>query len=376
MTETEPENVLLVEDNPTDARLIKEYILEQHWPELTKPAPDVHHVDRLEAAKEARDETVDIVLLDLGLPDSTGIETLERMLEAAGDKPVVVLTGLDDERVGLDAVERGAQDYLIKDELTSKFLQQTLRYAIERERQQRELERRNEELALLNQIVRHDIRNDVTIISGWGDILDDHVEPDGEPYLENIMQAATHITGITQTVGDFLQVLEDETDLDLRPMDVGHILDAELEKARTAHDDTTYTIEGELPVDVDVAATELLSSVFRNLLNNAATHNDKDDPRVWISVEERPESVAVSIVDNGPGVPDSQKDEIFGRGEMGLESAGTGIGLYLVDTLVEMYQGAVTLEDGTDWETREGTLQSTDREPDGAAFTVVLQKFE
>ena len=70
--------------------------------------------------------------------------------------------------------------------------------------------------------------------------------------------------------------------------------------------------------------------------------------------------MAVHIADNGPGIPDERKDEIFGRGEKGLESSGTGLGLYLVDTLVQRYGGDVTVSDGTE----------------GAEFVVTLQRAE
>ena len=358
MTETPPERFLLVEDNPADVRLIEEYVDEQSWPELDGK-PTITQVDRLVDAIEARTDDTDLVLLDLGLPDSTGFDTLERMLSAAVDEPVVVLTGLDDERVGVDAVERGAQDYLVKDDLTPKLLQRTVRYAVERERQQRRLKRRNEELALLNQIVRHDIKNDVTVILGWGDGLREHVDPAGEPYLERMMSAGDHITGIAETVGDFLEILEGDKQPELQPIGLGRLLETEIEKTRSAHESATVSVTGDLPHGLNVAATELLSSIFRNLLNNAVIHNDSNQPVVTVTVEVEPETVTVGIADNGPGIPESQRDEVFGRGEMGLQSPGSGIGLYLVDTLVDMYDGDVHLEDD---------------DPEGSVFTVTLHR--
>ena len=360
MNNTALSNILLVEDNPADARLIEEYITERAWPNIDSSAPAIEQVDHLDSAVEAFDEQVDIVLLDLGLPDSSGLETLDRMLEIGVMVPVVVLTGLDDERVGVEAVEHGAQDYLVKEDITPRLLQQTLRYARQRERQQQKLQQRNAELALLNQVVRHDIRNDVAVILGWGDSLKDHVDETGAGYLDRMLNAGEHITSITETVGDFLAVLEDNSDPELRAITLASVLTNEIEKARSAHEQATIELTGDLPNGLDVAATELLSSVFRNLLNNAVVHNDKADPEIEVHVEEHESTVSVEVADNGPGVPDSQKDEVFGRGEMGLASSGSGIGLYLVDTLVDMYDGEVVLEDN---------------EEGGSVFTVTLEKY-
>ena len=358
MTDTVLTHVLLIEDNPADARLITEYLAEQSWPNIDADAPTVNHVERLAEARDTLTEEVDVVLLDLGLPDSSGVETLDEVLSIGVPAPVVVMTGLDDERVGVDAVERGAQDYLVKDDVTPRLLQQTLRYAIRREQQQRELRQRNAELALLNQVVRHDIRNDVAVILGWGDGLKPHVDEAGQESLDRMLSAGEHITNITETVGDFLDVLEGDSEPELHPVDLESVLTNEIEKARSAYDAAGITVEGDLDSGLEVMATDLLPSVFRNLLNNAVSHNDKPEPEITITVEDDDETVSVAIADNGPGIPDSRKDEIFGRGEMGLESPGSGIGLYLVDTLIEMYNGSVTVEDN---------------DPEGSVFTVILR---
>jgi signal transduction histidine kinase len=92
----------------------------------------------------------------------------------------------------------------------------------------------------------------------------------------------------------------------------------------------------------------MLPSVFRNLLNNAVQHNDGPSPTVSVGAERDGDVVRVRVTDDGPGVPDSQKETIFGKGEKGLDSPGSGIGLYLVYCLVEGYGGDVWVEDRPD----------------------------
>jgi signal transduction histidine kinase len=106
-------------------------------------------------------------------------------------------------------------------------------------------------------------------------------------------------------------------------------------------------------------ADEMLGSVFRNLLINAVQHNDKPVPEATVTVRDRADTVRVHVADNGPGVRDAHKEAIFGKGEKGLNSEGTGIGLHLVQTLVESYGGDV-------W--------ATDNDPEGAIFVVELRK--
>jgi len=133
---------LLVEDNPADARLIRE---------MLKEAPagtfQLQQVGRWDAARERlHQERFDIVLLDLGLPDSQGMETLTRTEKASGGSPIVVLTGLDDEQFALEIVRAGAQDYLVKGRFNGELLVRTIRYAIERKEAEEEVLRLNAEL--------------------------------------------------------------------------------------------------------------------------------------------------------------------------------------------------------------------------------------
>ncbi len=133
--EREELRVLLVEDNPGDARLIREYLAVD-----TREILRIDQCDSLASASARLAGTsVDVVLLDLGLPDSQGLDTLRSLHKQAPRTPIIVLTGLDDEEAGLEAVRGGAQDYLGKGTLTSAFLLATLRYAVARQKIQDEL---------------------------------------------------------------------------------------------------------------------------------------------------------------------------------------------------------------------------------------------
>ncbi len=125
-----PTKILLIEDNPADARLLRKMLIE------AKRFPfDLQQADRLSAGLERlAGDDIDIILLDLSLPDSAGLDTFKQTLAQAPHTPIVVLSGLDDERIAFEAVRTGAQDYLTKGEVEGNLLVRTIYYAIERKR--------------------------------------------------------------------------------------------------------------------------------------------------------------------------------------------------------------------------------------------------
>ncbi len=120
--------ILLVEDNPADADLLAELLEVSVGVEWELVSVEFLH----SAIAQLSKQPFDIVLLDLSLPDSHGLETLTRLREVAPDTAMVVMTGLDDEAIGLKSVRLGSQDYIVKGRITTQLLVRTIRYAIER----------------------------------------------------------------------------------------------------------------------------------------------------------------------------------------------------------------------------------------------------
>ena len=128
MSDSTIKRLLLVEDDPGFARLLREM-----FKELGSAGTEVTHVETMAAAEEhLAARPVDIILLDPGLPDSQGIDSVRRTHAAALHAPVVVLTGRDDESLALEALQAGAQDYLVKGQIDTRGLLRFLRYAVER----------------------------------------------------------------------------------------------------------------------------------------------------------------------------------------------------------------------------------------------------
>jgi PAS domain S-box-containing protein len=252
----------------------------------------------------------------------------------------------------------------------------------ERKEYERRLEEQRDNLDVLNQVLRHDIRNDIQLITTYAELLERECDDEtGHEYIETILENADHaveLTTLAREMADVMLSVERELNqVRLRP-----VLEGEIEEEQAAHPEATVTAETTIP-PVSVQADDMLGSVFRNVLKNAVQHNDKAVPRVAVSTRERDGAVVVRVADNGPGVPDNQKDAIFGKGEKGLDSQGTGIGLYLVKTLVESYGGDIWVEDRTGEEPPSRSdhgadRQATDSQPtddtSGAVFVVELPK--
>jgi len=155
-----PTHILLVEDNPGDARILRELLAEGNADRFT-----LTHVDRLDTGIRCLDQSaIDIILLDLSLPDSQGTQTLARMHAAAKGVPIVLMTGLEDEELGLRLIQAGAHDYLVKGQVTAPLLTRALTYAVERTRLEREL---REQTRLL-QSVLHSMADGVVMADEAG----------------------------------------------------------------------------------------------------------------------------------------------------------------------------------------------------------------
>lgn len=227
----------------------------------------------------------------------------------------------------------------------------------ERKRYEQQLEAQRDNLQVLNKILRHDVRNDLSIVHGYADLLDEYVADGGEEHLERIKQNATSAIALTTSARNVAAATLDE-EVDPKPIALEPVLADRVEEFRSTYPKADVTIEEPLP-EVAVRADEMFSSVLDNLLHNAVQHNDKAEPRVWVSAIDQGDSVRLEVADNGPGISDDRKEAIFAESEKGLESEGTGLGLYLVQTLVTQYGGDVWVEDN---------------DPEGSVFVVTLPK--
>lgn len=226
----------------------------------------------------------------------------------------------------------------------------------ELERARNDLETRKEMIEMYDSLLRHDLGNDLQVITGFADALLDEVEGESKDYAERIDRAAQSASDLIDRVGNLVSTLEEAGEPEPKS------LRAELEE--TVRDvDAQYdglTVEFDpAAADYRVYGGDLLDSVFTNVLSNAAIHNE-GPVTVSIYVEEPgPDTVVVGFADDGTGVPTEIRDEIFEMGRKGPESSGTGLGLGFVRALTQSYGG---------------TVEVRDSEQGGADFRVILDR--
>jgi signal transduction histidine kinase len=337
---TDELQLLLVEDNPGDARLIRHHLRSDTRGAFT--APTVTHVETLDAAIDRLETTTfDLVLLDLGLADSRGIETLERLNDLIGGNddvsplPVVVLTGLTDDETALEAIQQGAQDYLLKDHLEAELLERAVRYALERHRQERVLERQNERLERFASIVSHDLRNPLQVARGR------LAHVDAGDTADHLDEAVDALDRMEELVDDLLDLARDGRDIDAtESVDVA-------DTARSAWS-SVEAPESTLRVDVAGSVTAdggRLTQLFENLFRNSIEHggdpaNGHSPAGVTITVGAMDDGFYVA--DDGPGIPASEREDVFEAGYSTNED-GTGFGLDIVREIVEAHGWTVTI---------------------------------
>ncbi len=221
----------------------------------------------------------------------------------------------------------------------------TIRSRERLERARNDLAKRKEMVEVYDRLLRHDLGNDLQVISGFSDAVVRMVDDETQTaeYAAKIHRTSRSAAELIDNVGDTVNMLQqEEGEPDVRRLEpilssVVRDVDTKFEELTIEYDPGAFEFE--------VYAGDLIDSVFTNILSNAAVHND-EPVTVWLYAEEpTPETVVVGMADNGRGVAEEVRDEIFEMGQKGPESEGTGFGLGLARTLVESYGGSVELRD-------------------------------
>ncbi|QSQ20512.1 hybrid sensor histidine kinase/response regulator [Pyxidicoccus parkwayensis] len=352
--------VLLVEDNPGDARLFREELRESS--SLTRF--EVLHVDRLsEALRVVGDAHLDVVLLDLSLPDGHGLANISHLLQAAPSVPLVVLTGTDDERLAVQAVHQGAQDYLVKGQVTGPLLVRALRYAIERKRVEEGLKR--EEAARRTAVFReqflgilgHDLRNPLLAISGNASLLLRYgglAEPQRKA-VSRISGSADRMARMIDDLFDFTRMrLGEGYALNRARMNLHDLLLQVVEELEVAHPGRRFelSLSGNGWGEWDAGR---MAQATSNLVGNAVQYSP-EDTAVTVALCDEDDGVRLEVHNWGLPIPSERLPHIFdpfvrAQDMCSVQRNGLGLGLYITHEIVRAHGGLLRVSSSP----REGT---------------------
>ncbi len=346
--------VLLVEDNAGDARLLREMFSTE------KPDSfELTHLLRMsEAVIHLAKGGVDVLLLDMGLPDGHGLDTVRRAHAAAPGVPVIVLTGLDDEALAAEAMKEGAQDYLIKGQIENRALPRALRYAIERHRMQAETDLiRTQQLQFKDEFlshVSHELRSPLTAIYQFATILLDklagELNLEQHEYLEIVLR---NVKQLQSMINDLLEVTRVQAGKLMIEPECTSVSDAitytvnTLQGAARGKGITLWSEEGGRSPSVSadpIRIQQILIILVDNAIKFTPTGGAvKVQTRVF---EKDPGFLLVEVSDTGCGISPEMTECIFENlyqitdpGQAGRK--GLGLGLYICKELVTRQGGKI-----------------------------------
>src|SRR5438093_6073607 len=234
-------NVLVIEDSRDDALLIRVILENEGFA--------VEIVDRLVAGIERVEKgDIDVVLLDLWLPDGHGLDNFRRMQAAAPDVPVIVLTGSVDVNAATSAVNEGAQDYLVKGHADGNLVARSIRYGIERQRLVAELRRLDEAKTQFIAAAAHELRTPLASLAGFAQMLSMHRKTMSEEQLERafdtIGRQSQHVGTLVNNLLDLSEIEHGSLRVSIEPIDVTAALRRAVETA-PAPSDTTIVVDAD-----------------------------------------------------------------------------------------------------------------------------------
>jgi signal transduction histidine kinase len=343
-----PSRVLLVDDDP----LFRKFSVAA----LHEARRLAIKVDTAASWGEARhllaSSAYDCLLLDLGLPDCQGIDTVRAALEAAPTLPIVVLTGEEDHTVAESALREGAQDFIEKTQADPGLLERAIRHAVDRGRwtaemaaKNRELETRNNDLDDFAHVISHDLKAPLRAIFYLVREAEQHLAAsESAAAVEALDGVAPRIERLFGMIDGVLQLTQaGRSHGEPVLVDVGELVEGTV-ASLAVPDGFELVIHPGLPTLV--AERTALIQVFQNLIDNALKHHGGSRGCVEVGWRDAGPAYEFTVADDGPGIPIALRERAFKMFQtLGQKEGSTGIGLALVRKVVEANGGTIRIED-------------------------------
>lgn len=304
------------------------------------------------------------LLLDYSLPGRDGLDILNDIRENHPFLPVVFLTGYGNDRIAVEAMRSGAQDYLTKSNVSKELLHQAIQNACERQALQQRVKSQQETLTLFTRALAHDLKEPLRSVRSFCQLATSSgdLNPATSEYLDFAISAVDHMDRLVDTVRAFTSLQDEQDPSELTRFPAKRAVDQALKNLQQQLNEVPHEIDiGELP---DVRGDEAqIVSLFQNLISNALNYGDKPVTRIQIHGKPTDEGNVFTVSDNGSGIESSFALRIFKPFKRLSDGRrkGSGLGLSICQKIVERHHGRIWLEP----------------EPDkGAVFRFILPKVE
>lgn len=343
---SEAVKILIIDDNEDD-RLVYRRSLQK----LTDKHYNIIETENgEEGLGHIASEQPACVLLDYSLPKYNGIRILENIRSSYPFVPVIMLTGQGNEKVAVEAMQKGAQNYIAKSNITPEVLDHVIRLAIENCMLQKRINEQHASLEVFTHALAHDLREPVRTIRSFAELIiqSNTFSEKTSGYFQHIKSAAERMHMLIETVFLYTR-LEDPRKMEREICNASMVLqEAQENLNQLIREHSAIVYYGVLP-EVYANRTQLLQ-IFQNLISNAIHHNNKA-VTITIGVEEQQDTWQFSVGDNGVGIDSANFHKIFEpfkRLKQQEEEQGAGLGLAICKKIIESHGGKIWCESKPD----------------------------
>lgn len=359
--------ILLIEDNPGDVMLMEELLYVSN-----RFTFNLSNAETLKAGLELVEKyNPDIVLLDLGLPDSQGLEAVEKMVEKVKHLPIVVITGLDDDETGLKAINLGAQNYIVKGLNNTRLITDSIMHAIERNNILMQLKEKDAEMVRINAqlkdanhakerliaLLSHDLRGPVNslvlLLETMVDYYDELSEENKKKYLNTCIKSGKNTVNLMETLLDWARLQSNEKKVEPEETALIPLVLETLEPVMPAAVNKKIKIVTQISEDISIYADKyMIATVIRNLITNAIKFTPQNGIVTIKSEKAINGRVLITVEDTGVGIKKEDISKIFditsGFTTPGTDKEkGSGFGMILCKEFVEINKGTIKIESET-----------------------------
>ncbi len=347
-TITKSIRLLLIEDNPDDATFIEEVLKLQD----SYATVDIARVSKLrDALTWLAKASFDVVLLDLSLPDASSTDSVSRVLAQAPHAPIIVLTGLDDREIALEALKKGAQDYLIKDSISGDLLIRAIRYAVERRRAEH---RARVRAAVEREDLIFTLANDLRVphigaMRAFDLLVQESLGPlnsEQKNMLLKVKQSSLEVLHMLQNLVHLYRLEQSSQKMMAVPTDLNNLIEQVIQDWSYVANENNISVK----VHSDLTAPVLLDgTAFKravsNLIHNAIKFSFKGG-LINVTCKCEGNWLYLVVKDQGKGMCCADQEKLFQRfwndNDTMRHSNGSGVGLYVCRQIVEAHGGEIT----------------------------------